>query len=115
MKKLIILPIILLLISGCIKENKLEEKIIGTWESFGEQYQIYDENYDPEKEVQPYTLQLKKNNVAEFQMNDVKMNGTYEISEDNKINIILDYSIICELKEDILECQPPIGTMKKQG
>lgn len=124
MKKVFYLLIIILLISGCeekkiTNENKekkqIEEKLIGTWKSSGAQYQIYDENYDPEKELPPYILELDENKKVKFQMDDVELNGTYEVSDDLTIFVDIGGSTLCKLNEDTLECMPPIGTMKKQG
>lgn len=123
MKKFLGLLIIIILISGCeekkiTNENnekqQLEKKLIGTWKSSGVQYQIYNENYDPEKEIPLYILELNENKKVKFQMDDVELSGTYSISDDLTIFVDIGGSTRCKLNEDTLECMPPIGTMKKQ-
>lgn len=110
MKKVILLCLGLLLITGCNdkKENEdIEQKvnpIVGKWVADGTQYQVIQKPSDANEDIGPYYLTINDDGTLELDMNGTVLTGTYEYQDDGNVFLNIEYLTPCKYEEDKLTC-----------
>ena len=110
MKKIILLCLGLLLITGCNYKKQDEDielkdnPLVGKWVADGTQYQVIQKPSDANKDIGPYYLTINDDGTLELDMDGTVLTGTYKYQEDCNVFLNIEYLTPCKYEEDKLTC-----------